>query len=78
VLLQAGYPREAEVVYWEDLNKHPENGWALFGLMQALQARGKTELAAEAEKRFQKAWAGADFKLTSSQALDSTPVVASR
>jgi tetratricopeptide (TPR) repeat protein len=31
-LLDAGRPLEAEVVYWEDLRRNPENGWALFGL----------------------------------------------
>ncbi len=78
VLLQAGLPREAEVIYWEDLNDHPENGWALFGLMQALKAQGKGDAAAEIEARFRKAWASADFELSSSRALDSTPVVAAR
>jgi hypothetical protein len=29
VLLEAKRPAEAEVVYWEDLRRHPENGWAL-------------------------------------------------
>ena len=32
VLLQAGRPVEAESVYWDDLKRHPKNGWALFGL----------------------------------------------
>src|SRR4029077_20883888 len=28
-LLAAGRAREAETVYWQDLRKHPENGWSL-------------------------------------------------
>jgi tetratricopeptide (TPR) repeat protein len=67
VLLEAGRPDEAEAVYWEDLRKHPENGWALFGLWQALKAQGKNEEAAAVEKRFGKAWANADVTLTASR-----------
>lgn len=43
VLLEAGRAREAETVYWEDLKRNPENGWALLGLGQALAAQGRTE-----------------------------------
>ena len=32
VLLKAGYPAEAEVVYWQDLAKNRNNGYALFSL----------------------------------------------
>jgi tetratricopeptide (TPR) repeat protein len=67
VLLQAGRPAEAEVVYWEDLRRNPENGWALFGLMESLRAQGKKDQAAVIEKRFRKAWARADVTLTSSR-----------
>ncbi len=67
VLLQAGRPEEAAIVYWEDLRRFPENGWSLFGLMQALQAQGKNDEATLVEKRFQKAWARADVKLTASR-----------
>jgi tetratricopeptide (TPR) repeat protein len=66
-LLEAGRPREAEVVYWEDLRRFPENGWALFGVVQALKAQKKDEQAAIVEARFNKAWARADVKLTSSR-----------
>ncbi|HLN98977.1 MAG TPA: hypothetical protein VK208_10995 [Pyrinomonadaceae bacterium] len=67
VLLEANRPAEAETVYWEDLKRNRENGWALFGLMQALKAQEKNEEAALVESRFKKAWAGADVKLTSSR-----------
>ena len=67
VLLEANRPGEAETVYWEDLKRNRENGWALFGLMQALKAQGKNEEATLVEARFKKAWAHADVTLTASR-----------
>jgi tetratricopeptide (TPR) repeat protein len=67
VLLQAGKPAEAEVVYQQDLKRFPENGWALFGLLQALRAQGKVEEAAGVETRFRTAWKDADVTLTASR-----------
>ncbi len=67
ILLTAGRAAEAEAVYREDLKRNPENGWALYGLMQSLQAQKKTEDAVAAEKRIKKAWARADVKLTASR-----------
>jgi tetratricopeptide (TPR) repeat protein len=69
VLLAAGRPREAETVYWEDLRRNPENGWALFGLAQALEAQGRSDQAAIVRRRFEKAWARADVKPTASRLL---------
>src|SRR5262249_34866752 len=46
-LLAAGRAREAEAVYWQDLKKHPENGWSLYGLAQAQEAQGHVAEAAE-------------------------------
>ena len=66
-LIAAGRPREAEVVFWQDLRKHPENGWSLYGLAQAQEAQGKTVAAAETRARFKKAWAQADIQLTASR-----------
>ncbi|MBI3807522.1 MAG: hypothetical protein HY281_08440 [Nitrospirae bacterium] len=60
-LLLAGRPSEAEAVYREDLLRYPDNGWALIGLIQSLRAQQKDDQAAEAEDRFKKAWAHADF-----------------
>jgi tetratricopeptide (TPR) repeat protein len=60
-LLPAGRPREAEAVYRADLLRYPDNGWALIGLIQSLRAQQKDDEAAEAENRFKKAWAHADF-----------------
>jgi len=67
VLLAAGRAVDAEKVYRDDLAYWPENGWALFGLKQALEAQGKAEEAAEVAARFQKAWSRADVTLTASR-----------
>ncbi len=66
-LLDAGRPAEAEVVYWQDLRKHPENGFALFGLERSLRAQNKLDLALDIGKRFTTAWSEADVTLTSSR-----------
>jgi len=60
ILLDAGRAAEAETVYWEDLKRHRNNGWSLFGVSQALRAQGKTDQAALAEARFKKSWERAD------------------
>jgi tetratricopeptide (TPR) repeat protein len=65
-LLKVHKAAEAEAVYREDLVRHPENGWSLFGLAQALRAQNKTAAAGEAEQRFKTAWKRADVTLTAS------------
>jgi len=67
VLLEAGRAAEAETVYWQDLREHPKNGWALFGLAQALRAQGKIEQAKAIEADFRSAWSAADIQLASSR-----------
>jgi tetratricopeptide (TPR) repeat protein len=67
VLLDAGRPAEAEAVYWEDLRRHPKNGWALFGLTKALQAQNKHDQAKLVEADFKQVWADADVTLTASR-----------
>ncbi|HEX8873749.1 MAG TPA: hypothetical protein VF780_03900 [Nitrosospira sp.] len=67
ILLEAGRPAEAEAVYWEDLRRNRNNGWALFGLLQALRAQKKDAQAALVEARFNKAWARADVELGASR-----------
>ena len=64
--LQAGKPKAAERVYREDLAVFPNNGWALFGLAQALEAQGKRSEAATARVEFEQAWSNADVELTAS------------
>jgi tetratricopeptide (TPR) repeat protein len=65
-LLRAGQAREAEVVYREDLRRHPENGWALYGLTQSLAAQHKDAEAQDTRRRFDAAWKNADVALTNS------------
>ncbi len=64
-LMKAGRFAEAEQVYRDDLKRMPENGWSLYGLAQCLRAQSKDEAAA-VEVRFQKVWAKADLKISSS------------
>ncbi|MGF1670567.1 MAG: tetratricopeptide repeat protein, partial [Balneolaceae bacterium] len=67
VLLEAGRAADAEIVYREALQDHPENGWSLFGLMQSLQAQGKTAEAEKARRDFEKAWERSDVYLRASR-----------
>lgn len=67
MLLDAGRPGEAEVVYAADLRKNPNNGYALFGLQQALAQQGKREDASTVAERFDRTWASADHELASSR-----------
>ena len=57
-LLMSGKPAEAERVFTESLEKFPNNGWAIYGIMQAQRAQGKTSAAQQTERQFQQAWAG--------------------
>jgi tetratricopeptide (TPR) repeat protein len=65
-LLHDGKAQDAEAVYREDLRRHPENGWALYGLAQALSAQHKDADAVAVRQRFDKAWKDADVTLTAS------------
>ena len=67
VLLAAGRPADAERVYLEDLERLPENGWSLFGLVQALEAQGKNSDLEPTRSRLAAAWANADVELSSSR-----------
>lgn len=63
-LLDAGRAAEAEAVYLADLERNPDNGWALFGLWQAALAQKRPAAAEVAERRFRDAWKRADIALT--------------
>lgn len=65
-LLQFGRATAAERIYREDLERHPGNGWSLYGLLASLRAQGKTKEADAVEKRFRDAWRLADITLTAS------------
>jgi tetratricopeptide (TPR) repeat protein len=65
-LLKAGKPADAEAVYRTDLKRYPDNGWSLYGLAEALNARGRVSEGLKVKKRFARAWARADVKLSGS------------
>jgi tetratricopeptide (TPR) repeat protein len=64
-LLTAGDAVEAEKVYRTDLEQYPRNGWALYGLIQAMKAQGKD--TSEIQQRFDNVWGQADVTLTASR-----------
>ncbi len=66
-LLNAKRYAEAEKIYREDLGRHPENGWSLFGLKAALEAQAKNTDAAMVNTRYNRAWSRADVKLMASR-----------
>ena len=70
ILLEAGRPAEAETVYWEDLRRNKDNGWALYGVVQALRAQGKNDRASVVETRLNQVWSRADVKLTGSRFMN--------
>jgi len=69
VLLDAGKAADAESIYREDLVRVRENGWSLFGLARSLEMQGRAAEAAEARRRFERAWQRADITLTSSRIM---------
>jgi tetratricopeptide (TPR) repeat protein len=66
-MLDAKRYAEAEKVFTEDLEKNPENGWSLHGLMQCQEKLGKNKEAAATALRFEKAWKNSDVKISSSR-----------
>ena len=66
MLLKSGRAKEAELVYLEDLRRHPKNGWSLFGLSKSLAAQGKSGQAKGVADGFRHAWARADVELRAS------------
>lgn len=67
VLLDAGRPAEAEAVYRKDMEWNQQNGWATFGLTQALEAQGKHQEAVITKRQFDSFWRNADVTLTRSR-----------
>jgi tetratricopeptide (TPR) repeat protein len=63
-LLDAGKPKQAIAVYEADLDRHPHNGWALFGLWKAQVAAKQNSKAKQTKLEFDKAWSRADIELT--------------
>ncbi|MBX2820864.1 MAG: tetratricopeptide repeat protein [Rhodothermaceae bacterium] len=58
LLLETGQYTDAEQVYQDELDDHPNNGWSYFGLLKALEAQGKTD--ADLEEAFRKSWERSD------------------
>jgi tetratricopeptide (TPR) repeat protein len=67
VLIEAGRPAEAEVVYWQDLKRYRNNGYSLYGLWQSLKAQGRDAEARQMQQSYAQAWAQADRSLSSSR-----------
>ena len=60
LLLEQGHVEEAETVYRADLERHPNNVWALHGLAECLEKQGDTEAAEAVRIRFDRAAARCD------------------
>lgn len=56
LLMEQGDYARAETLYREDQVRHPNNGWSLLGLMQALEAQGRTDEAATIAPKLDAAW----------------------
>jgi tetratricopeptide (TPR) repeat protein len=66
-LLKANRAADAEAIYRQDLEAYPHNGWSMFGLIQSLEAQGKTDEAREQRTMFDHVWEQADVTLTGSR-----------
>ena len=66
-LLEADRAEEAERVYRASLEKHPHNGWSIFGLEQALRVQGRDVEADETALWFQDAWSETDTLIRASR-----------
>lgn len=64
ILLRDKRYREAEVVLNDDLEKHPRNGRALFGLWLSLKEQGKLADAFWIKREFNETWKYSDTQLT--------------
>jgi tetratricopeptide (TPR) repeat protein len=64
-LLESKRFDEAEKVYRADLKEHPHNGWSLFGLQQALAAKGTPSAQVDAD--LAASWTRADTWIRSSR-----------
>jgi tetratricopeptide (TPR) repeat protein len=62
-LMLNGDYSDAEGVFRRELEKHPRNGRALFGLLESLRRQGKKQAAELVERELEAAWKNADTKL---------------
>lgn len=63
-LLASGDYTRAESVFRAEIERHPRNGRALFGLAESLRKQGKDSSARMVQSEFETAWQNADTKLT--------------
>jgi len=75
LLMEQGHHAEAESVYRDDLGlsgriqrctQHPDNVWALHGLVECLQRRGETDELPGLQSKLAAALAKVDVPITSS------------
>lgn len=64
LLLEQGDINAAEEVYLADLQNHPNNGWALFGLAECYERSGDSKKHATTLAAARKAWERSDIPLT--------------
>jgi tetratricopeptide (TPR) repeat protein len=65
-LLECGRAAQAADVYRADLERHPHNGWSLYGLEAALRAQGRVTQAGNVRRELDSAWQHADVRLVAS------------
>jgi tetratricopeptide (TPR) repeat protein len=78
MLLESGRNAEAEKLFRTDLERNPENGWALTGLAAALRRQGRENEAAAADRRLAFAWSRADLDLDRLAAPEERAVASAR
>lgn len=64
VLLEQGEAAEAEMVFRRSLIETPNNGWALYGLLEAQKAQGDAAGAEQTRELFGNAWLGEKTELS--------------
>jgi tetratricopeptide (TPR) repeat protein len=66
LLAEQGRLEEAEKVYRRDLELHPGNGWALFGLEECQRRTGRASEAEATFRTFRERWQRADVAIQAS------------
>ena len=66
LLTEQGHFDEALAVYERNLERYPENGWALHGLAECLRGQGRETEADDVEARFEAAWVRSDIAIPGS------------
>src|SRR5688500_10313956 len=74
-LLASGDYARAESVFRAEIERHPRNGRALFGLAESLRKQGKDSSARMVKSEFETAWQNADTKLSVESLIGMQPKV---